>query len=123
MHILPNTFSFTTTITLAFYKSGYDIKYVPIQTVDRVGTSKIKPFKDGFRFILLIIRTITLFDPLKVFLPVSLILFFIGFFYGLYNVIFYLNIPDSAILFIFSGILIFFFGLMSDQISNIRRDN
>ena len=119
MHILPNTFSFTTTITLAFIKSGYDIQYVPIQTIDRVGTSKIKPFRDGVRFIILIVRTITLFDPLKVFLPASLLLFLSGFFLLIYDLTHY-NISDSTILFMVSSILIFFFGILADQISNIR---
>ena len=122
MHILPNTFSFTTTITLAFLKSGYDVKYIPIQTVDRVGTSKIKPFRDGGRFIMLIVRTIVLFDPLKVFLPMSIILFVIGFLYALYDIILYTNIPDGAILFIISSIIIFFFGLLADQISILRQN-
>jgi glycosyltransferase involved in cell wall biosynthesis len=72
MHILPNGFSFTTTITLASLTSGYSVKYVPIEAPKRVGTSKIKPFQDGFLFVMLIIRTIALFNPLKVVLPVSL---------------------------------------------------
>jgi len=122
MHILPNTFSFTTTITLAFLKSGYDIKYVPIQTVKRVGSSKIKPFRDGFRFIMLIIRTITLFEPLKVFLPVSALLFVSGFIYLIHDLYLH-NISDTSILLIISSIIIFFFGILADQISNIRRGN
>ena len=121
MHILPNTFSFSTTITLALITSGYSVKYVPIETPWRVGTSKIKPFRDGFRFIILIIRTITLFNPLKVFLPISAILFGFGFLYLLYNVIFYLNVPDSAILLIVSGILIFIFGVLADQMSSLMK--
>lgn len=122
MHILPNTFSFTTTITLAFLKSGYDVKYVPIQTIDRVGTSKIKPFRDGFRFIMLIVRTITLFDPLKVFLPVSGVLFFSGMLYLLHDLFLY-NISDTSVLLITSSIIVFFFGILADQISSIRRGN
>ena len=121
MHILPNTFSFSTTITLALITSGYSVKYVPIEAPERVGKSKIKPFRDGFRFIILIIRTITLFNPLKVFLPISAILFGLGLFYSLYNVIFYLNIPDSAVLLIVSGILIFIFGVLADQMSSLMR--
>jgi glycosyltransferase involved in cell wall biosynthesis len=74
MHILPNSFSFSTTITLALINSGYSVKYVPIEAPGGVGTSKIKPFRDGFNFIMLIIRTIVLFDPLKVFLPISIVL-------------------------------------------------
>ena len=117
MHILPNTFSFSTTITLALITSGYSVKYVPIEAPERVGKSKIKPFRDGFRFIMLIIRTITLFNPLKVFLPVSVILFTIGFLYLLHDLVLYLNVPDTSVLLIVSGIIIFFFGVLSDQVS------
>ena len=117
MHILPNTFSFSTTITLALITSGYSVKYVPIEAPERVGTSKIKPFRDGFRFIMLIIRTIILFNPLKVFLPVSVILFIIGFLYLLHDLILYLNVPDTSVLLIVSGIVIFFSGALSDQVS------
>ena len=122
MHILPNTFSFSTTITLALINSGYSVKYVPIETPERVGTSKIKPFRDGFRFILLIIRTIVLFNPLKVFLPVSAILLIVGFFELIRELIVYFDIWTAPILLILSGILIFFFGLLADQLSFIRRE-
>ena len=122
MHILPNTFSFSTTITLACIASGYNIKYVPIEAPERVGTSKIKPFRDGFNFIMLLIRTIVLFNPLKVFLPMSFILFFFGFSYLSYELVVHLNVPDSAILLIVSSILIFFFGILADQISSMRRE-
>lgn len=123
MHILPNTFSFTTTITLAFLKSGYDVKYVPIQTIDRVGTSKIKPFRDGFRFIMLIVRTIALFDPLKVFLPISIMLFIAGMLYGIYTILTTLNISDTSAILLTAGVLTFLFGLLADQISLIRLGN
>jgi len=122
MHILPNTFSFSTTITLACIASGYNVKYVPIEAPERVGTSKIKPFRDGFNFIMLIIRTVVLFNPLKVFLPISIILFFMGFSYLSYELVLHQNVPDSAILLIVSSILIFFFGILADQISSMRRE-
>ena len=122
MHILPNTFSFSTTITLALINSGYSVKYVPIEAPERVGMSKIKPFRDGFNFIMLIIRTIVLFNPLKVFLPICIILFFMGFSYLSYELVLHQNVPDSAILLIVSSILIFFFGILADQISSLRRE-
>jgi glycosyltransferase involved in cell wall biosynthesis len=122
IHILPNGFSFTTTITLACLKSGYNIKYVPIDALERVGSSKIKPFRDGFNFILLIIKTIVLFDALKVFLPVSVILLFLGLVDMLYEVIVNFNISSTSILLVISGLLIFFFGILADQIASIRRE-
>lgn len=121
MSILPDTFSFTTTITLAVIKEGYNLKYVPIETSKRIGSSKIKLFRDGFQFILLILRTIVLFDPMKVFLPTSIVLFVAGLAYLLYNLILYLNVPDSSVLLIVASLIVFFFGLLADQISSIRK--
>jgi glycosyltransferase involved in cell wall biosynthesis len=122
MHILPNGFSFTTTITLAFIKSAYDIKYVPIETPIRVGKSKIKPFRDGFSFILLILRTIVLFDPLKVFVPIASGLFLTGIVYSIYTIITEFDVPDTAVLLISMGVITFIFALLSDQISALRRE-
>ena len=122
MHILPNTFSFSTTITLALINSGYSVKYVPIEAPERVGTSKIKPFRDGFNFIMLIIRTVVLFNPLKVFLPVAIVLFILGFLDLLYEIIYYFNVSSASILLIISAIFIFFFGILADQIASMRRE-
>ena len=121
-HILPNTFSFSTTITLALINSGYSVKYVPIEASERVGTSKIKPFRDGFLFIMLIIRTVVLFNPLKVFLPVSAILFIVGFLELIREIIVYFDVWTAPVLLILSAILIFFFGILADQISSLRRE-
>ena len=121
MHILPNSFSFTTTITLATLTSGYSVKYVPIDAPKRIGKSKIKPFRDGSKFVFLIIRTIALFNPLKVVLPISLFLLISGALYTIYAIIFYGRISNSAILLSISGIIIFFFGIISDQISVLIR--
>lgn len=121
MHILPNTFSFTTTITLALFKSGYEINYTPISTLKRVGKSSVKA-SDGFRMLLLILRIIMLFDPLKVFLLPSLVLIFSGTVFILYTLITEYVVWKSGILLIFSGVTIFFFGLLADQIANIRRE-
>ena len=122
MPILPNSFSFSTTITLALVNSGYSVKYISIEALERVGTSKIKPFRDGFRFIILIIRTVVLFNPLKVFLPVSAVLFIVGFFELIREIIVYFDIWTTPILLILSAILIFFFGILADQISSLRRE-
>ena len=122
LHILPNSFSFSTTITLALINSGYSVKYVPIEAPERVGTSKIKPFRDGFNFIMLIIRTVVLFNPLKVFLPVAIVLFILGFLDLLYELIYHFNVSSASILLIVSAIFIFFFGILADQIASIRRE-
>jgi hypothetical protein len=121
MHILPNGFSFTTTITLAMLMGGYNVKYVPIETETRIGKSKIRAFRDGTNFILLILRTVSLFNPLKVFLPVAVVLMVLGVIDLLYEIIYYFNVSSASILLITSSIIIFLFGLLADQISAIRR--
>ncbi|MFH1776970.1 MAG: glycosyltransferase family 2 protein [Candidatus Omnitrophota bacterium] len=121
MHILPNTFSFTTTITLAILKGGYNVKYVTITTARRKGKSTVNPARDGIRTILLIINTIVLFDPLKVFIPISFGLFIPGLIYMLQQLLTKRNIPDGALLLIISAILIFFFGILAEQVSQLRR--
>lgn len=121
--LLPNTFSYPTTITLASVRSGYSLTYIPIKTAQRVGNSKIKPLQDGSRFLLIIFKITTLYSPLRIFLPVSIMTFMIGFVYGLYKV-FFLDTrygPTSAIL-MGMAVLMFLIGLVSEQIAQLRFD-
>lgn len=123
--LLPNTFSYPTTITLATVRSGYSLAYLPIKSPERVaGTkSKIRLFSDGARFFLIIFKITTLFSPLKIFLPISAFTFLTGLGYGLYK-IFMLNGrygPTSQMLIVFS-VLIFLIGLVSEQIAQLRFD-
>ena len=74
LHLLPNGFSYPTTITMAFFRAGYPVSYVPIAAGRRVGTSHIKLVRDGMRFLLIIFRVGTLYSPLKLFFPISLAL-------------------------------------------------
>ena len=119
--ICPNAFSFSTTLTLAMLKDAFDVGTIPIQTAARVGRRSTVKIKDGLRTFMLIIRIATLFNPLKVFLPVSIMLFLTGFLYASINLFRETNIPDGSILLILSGVIIFFFGILSDQLSSIRR--
>lgn len=122
MHILPNGFSFSTTITLALLKAGYNVKYIPIRTLKREGRrSNVNFLRDGVRTVMLIIRTIVLFDPLKVFTPVSLLLFVIGVSFSIYGAMVYGRVPGTGVIVILSSIYIFFFGVLADQISALRR--
>jgi glycosyltransferase involved in cell wall biosynthesis len=121
MHILPDTFSFTTTLTLAVLKEGYNVKYIPIEARERLGRSSLNPLRDGYRTLLLIFSTIALFDPLRVFSPLAIVLFIPGFIYTLYQLIFFHNVPDSGVMFVISGILIFFFGILAEQVAYLRR--
>jgi len=122
-HIFPNGFSLTTTITLAFFKEGFNVKYVSIKINKRNGKSHVK-VNDGFKTIMLIFRTIILFSPLKVFLPASYLILLLSFTSLSLDIIhtYSFNIGDTTILFFISSILIFFFGLLADQISAIRRE-
>jgi glycosyltransferase involved in cell wall biosynthesis len=123
LHLLPNTFSYPTTITLAVLRSGYSLNYVPIISPRRVGKSKIKLLRDGSRFLLIIFKIATLFSPLKIFIPVSLFVFLVGFGYGLFKVVVLGTRygPTSALLMTMAG-LIFLIGLISEQITYLRYD-
>ncbi len=130
LHILPNGFSFTTTLTLALFKEGYNTAYVPITTCPRVGTSTVNPVRDGFNTIMLIIRIIALFDPIKVFLPTSLALFLVGLVYWVGSMVFrwharidpFVHIPTGAMIMLVSSVIVFMFGILADQVSAIRRE-
>jgi glycosyltransferase involved in cell wall biosynthesis len=123
--LLPNTFSYPTTITLATVRSGFSLKYVPVVAPGRQkhGRSKIKPVRDGARFFLIIFKIATLFSPMKIFLPASLVTFAIGLAYGLYRVI-ALDTrygPTSALL-MSMAVLMFLIGLLSEQIAQLKFD-
>ncbi|MBU1707599.1 glycosyltransferase family 2 protein, partial [bacterium] len=121
--LLPNTFSYPTTMTLAVVRSGYSLLYVPIETETRVGKSKIKLFKDGARFFLIIVKIATLFSPMRVFLPVSAVMFFTGMGYGLFKILFMGGRygPTSAML-MTMGVVVFMVGLVSEQVAQLRFD-
>lgn len=121
-HILPNGFSFSTTLTLAFYKEGFNVGFIPVVTRKRShGRSEVKFFRDGAKTLLLIIRICALFNPLKIFAPAGAILFLAGFIYALFYIVKEFNIPDGAILLLLFGILVLFFGVLADQIASIRQ--
>lgn len=121
-HLLPDSFSLTSTLTIASIKEGYNLKYIPIQVRKRVaGKSTIDPIKDFVRFFMLILRLTILFSPFRVFLPISFGLFLIGSVYIIFNLVRFFDVPDSGIFLVLSSIIIFFFGLLADQIAYIRR--
>ncbi len=122
IYLLPNTFSYPSTITMAYLRSGLSIKYVPIKAKARKGKSKIKIFQDGIRFFLIITRIATLFSPFRIFLPVSLVFFFSGFGYYLYTYITQNRFTNMSALLLSSSIIIFMMGLVSEQISQMRYD-
>ena len=122
LHLLPNGFSTPTTTTLAFLRAGYNVAFEPIEARERVGTSKIRLSRDGPRFLLIMLRVITIFSPLRVFLPVSAVAFVLGAGYGLWTVARYTQVTDASVLLITLSVVIFLVGLVSEQIAALRFD-
>ncbi|MHC4158984.1 MAG: glycosyltransferase family 2 protein [Planctomycetota bacterium] len=123
LHLMPQGFSFSTTSTFAMLKGGHQIKWIPIKTTKRIGTSTVKQLKHGPEVMMLILRLTVLFDPLRVFLPVSGILTFLAVVMTTLNFILYRRaVPASAIFLAISAVIIFMLGLLTDQVSAIRRE-
>lgn len=117
LYLLPNGFSYPTTSTMAFFRAGYSVTYVPIHAAKRIGKSHIQPLKDGIRFFLIIFKIATLFSPLKMFLPIAILLFMIGtgwYGYTLWDAGRFTNM--SALLYT-GSIMIFLMGLISEQVT------
>ncbi|MCK5761112.1 MAG: glycosyltransferase family 2 protein [Candidatus Delongbacteria bacterium] len=123
LYLFPNGFSYPTTSTMAIIKGGYNLKYIPITAKKRIGKSKIKLFRDGFRFLLIIVKITLLFSPLKVFLPISLFFIAGGLAHMTYK-IFYMGMryTQFSVFMISVGVIIFLIGLLSEQISTLRYD-
>lgn len=122
LYLFPNGFSYPTTLTLALLRSGYSIKYVPIHANKRVGKSKISVLNDGFRFILVILKIIVLFSPLRVFMPLSIIFSLAGIAYYAYTFFSRHQFSVASVLFLITGVLLFMLGLISEQIAQLRMD-
>ena len=120
--LLPNTFSYPTTLTLAFLRSGLTVKYVPIQTLYRSGQSKISLLADGVRFLLIITKIATLFSPFRVFLPVSAFFFFTGLGYYLYTYVTQHRFTNMAVFLLTTAVIVFMLGLVSEQIALLRME-
>jgi glycosyltransferase involved in cell wall biosynthesis len=120
--LLPNTFSYPTTLTLAFLRSGLTLNYVPIQTLYRAGQSKISLVSDGVRFFLIIAKIATLFSPFRIFLPVSAFFFFTGFGYYLYTYITEHRFTNMGVFLLTTAVIVFMLGLVSEQIALLRME-
>lgn len=118
LHLLPNGFSYPTTSCLAFLKAGYSVAFVPIHAHRRVGVSKIRVVRDGVLFMLIILKIVTLYSPLKIFFPISAASFLLGIAYAVWNVVEFGKIPMGAALLIQLAIVVFLFGLISEQIAS-----
>lgn len=124
LHLLPNGFSYPTTSTMAFFRSAYPVAYVPIKAAQRVGKSHIKPVRDGIRFLLIIFKIATLYSPLKLFAPVSVVFFILGCANYAYTFINYGRLTNMSTLFWSASVIVFLIGLVSEQITALtyRRD-
>jgi glycosyltransferase involved in cell wall biosynthesis len=121
VHLLPNRYSYPTTSTMAFIKAGYSVKFVSIAAHQRIGgASGQKLLRNGVVFATIILRMMTLFSPLKVFSPISAVLFTIGAAYGLYTIITEVHITNTTVLLTVTSLLIFLQGLISEQIAAYR---
>ena len=123
LYLLPNTYSYPTTLTLSVLRSGRTVKYVPIKAkMRRSGKSGISMFRDGVRFFMIIIKICTLYSPFRIFLPVSFITFLTGLFYYIYTFCMWGRFTNMSALLFTTSIVIFMMGLVSEQICQMRFD-
>ena len=122
LHLLPNGFSTPTTTTLSFLKAGYSVRFEPITVRARLGKSKIKLVSDGARFLMILLKVITIFSPLRIFLPIAGAFFVLGATYAIWTTITRHDITDSSVLLLVLAVVIFLVGLVSEQISTMRSE-
>ena len=117
LYLLPNGFSYPTTSTMAFFRAGYSVAYVPIHAAKRIGKSHIRLLRDGTRFLLIIFKIGTLFSPMKIFAPVALLMFFLASgWYGWTFITMHKFTNMSALLYT-GSVITFMMGLISEQIT------
>ena len=119
LHLLPNGFSYPTTITMAFFRSAYPVAYVPIPVAKRIGKSHIRPIRDGLRFLLIIFKIATLYSPLKLFAPTAAAFFLISLSYYGYTYVTENRFTNMSALLFSAAVIIFLIGLISEQITSL----
>lgn len=119
LSLLPNGFSYPTTITMAFFRAGYPVAYVPIIAHPRIGRSHIQPLRDAIRFLLIIFKIGTLYSPLKIFFPVSGVFFLMGTGYYLYTFFSQHRFTNMGLLLYTTALIIFMMGLISEQVTQL----
>jgi glycosyltransferase involved in cell wall biosynthesis len=120
LHLLPNGFSTPTTTTLAFIKAGYSVWFEPVRAGMRQGQSKIRFGPDGVQFFVILLKVVTLFSPMRIFLPLSGASFVIGAAYAVWTILTQSHVTNSSVLLILLSVIIFLVGLVSEQISSLR---
>ena len=114
--VMPEGFSCVTTMTLAFLCNGYSVTWIPTQYHKRIGKSKFHPIRDTSKYLGTVVRMVMYFNPLRVFMPVSLVLVLMGLLRTFYNVVFHQLIQEGDILLTLTGIIIGVIGLLADLI-------
>ena len=122
LHLMPSGFSFSTTSTFAMLKSGRPVKWVPITVAKRVGKSSVSQIRHGFQTLLLMLRLTTLFEPLKVFLPVSFLLLGTAALFTAINWVQGGGITDTTTILTVAFVIVFMMGLVIDQVTAMRRE-
>ncbi len=122
IHLLPNGFSTPTTTTLAFLRAGYNVAFHPIEARQRTGVSKIRLHKDGPKFLLIMLRVMTIFSPLRIFVPIAAAACLAGLAYAGWTIAWERKIPNGAVLLLMFSVVVFLVGLVSEQISALRFD-
>lgn len=117
LYLLPNGFSYPTTITMAFLRAGYPVGFAPITAHKRSGRSHIRPIRDGVRFLVIIFKIATLYSPLKIFVPVSAGFFALGLSYYGYTYFTQGRFTNMSLLILSASVIIFLIGLLSEQIT------
>jgi glycosyltransferase involved in cell wall biosynthesis len=123
LYLLPNGFSYPTTITMAFFRSGQPVSYVPIRASERTGRSKIRIVRDGIRFFVIILKIGALFSPMRFFLPISWTLFGTGLVYYAYTFLTQHRFTNMSALLLLSSLLTFLIGILSEQVSALHYRN
>lgn len=119
LYLLPNGFSYPTTITMAFFRAGFSVAYMDIEAGKREGKSHISLVKDGIRFFLIIFKIGTLYSPLKIFLPIASSFFTMGLGYYLYTFVNYHTLTNMSAVLFMSSIIVFLIGLVSEQVTTL----
>ena len=122
LYLLPNKFSYPTTSTMAFFRSGLPVAYVPIKAMNRAGEGKshIRLFHDGFRFLIIILKIGALFSPMRFFLPISGLLFFTGMAYYGYTYYNFGRLTNMTAILVLGSLFTFLIGIVSEQISALH---
>lgn len=119
LYLLPNGFSYPTTSTMAFFRAGYSVTYIPIHAAKRIGQSHIRLLRDGTRFVLIIFKIATLYSPLKMFLPIAIVLFMMATSWYGYTLYEYSRFTNMSALLYTGSIMVFLMGLISEQITSL----